>query len=93
MVLVIWDTDSLATCYLTDRCKKTSLVVRTEVNAFINLQLTAKRGGLLKGPRLERKKKGQFKYGVDQNGRVTVKVNKYCNFEVVMSKELMKAFS
>ena len=82
--------DSLASCLLTGRCKKTNLMVRKEVNAFINFQVTPKRGNLLKAARLERKNNRQFKYGVDQNGRVTVRVSEYCNFEVVKSEESLQ---
>ena len=82
--------ESLASCLLTGRCKKENKVVRKEVNAFINFQVTPKRGSLLKAARLARQHNRQLKYGVDQNGRVTVKVNERCKFEVVKSEDSLQ---
>ena len=82
--------DSLASCLFTGRCKKTNQMVKKEVNAYINFQVTPRRGNLLKAARLERRTNRQFKYGVDQNGRITVKVNEYCDFEVVRSEERLQ---
>ena len=79
--------DSLASGLFAGKCKRTNQVVRKEVNAYINFQVTPKRGNLLKAARLERKNNRQLKYGVDQNGRVTIQVNPFCNFEVVKSVE------
>ena len=82
--------DILASCLFTGRCKKTNHVVKKEVNAFINFQVTPRRGNLLKAARLERRSNRQFKYGVDQNGRITVKVNEYCDFVAVRSEESLQ---
>ena len=82
--------DSLASCLLTGRCKGTPYLMAKEVNAYINFQVTPRRGHLLKAARLERKNNRQLKYGVDQNGRVTVQVSPHCNFEVVKSVEALQ---
>ena len=47
----------------------------TDANVFINFQLTRRRGELAKKVREAKFSKGIIKYGTDQNGRITVRVN------------------
>ena len=48
----------------------------SDVNVFINFQLTSARAKLLEEVKKERKAKRINSYGVDQNGRVTMRVGK-----------------
>ena len=47
-----------------------------DVNVFLNFQLTSARAKLLEEVKKERKSKRITSYGVDQNGKVTVRVGK-----------------
>ena len=47
----------------------------TDANVFINFQLTKRRGALSKKVREVKYTRKTMKYGTDQNGRITVKVN------------------
>jgi hypothetical protein len=47
----------------------------TDANVFINFQLTKMRGDLAKEVRKAKYSKDIVKYGTDQNGRITVRVN------------------
>ena len=47
----------------------------TDANVYVNFQLTKRRGALSKKVREAKYDKGVNKYGTDQNGRITVKVN------------------
>ena len=54
-------------------------------NVFLNFQLTKKRNELNKTVRQAKKDKKISKYGVDQNGRTTVKVKANSKWDVITS--------
>ena len=57
----------------------------TQDNVFLNFQLTKKKNGLLSLVRKAKKDKKISKYGVDQNGKVTLKVKATSRWEEVTS--------
>ena len=61
---------------LTGRNKQSRNYFANDVNVFINFQLTATRAKLVEEVKKERKSKRINSYGVDQNGRVTIRVGK-----------------
>ena len=61
---------------LTGKNNETRNYFDKDVNVFLNFQLTAARAKLLEEVKKERKSKRITSYGVDQNGRVTVRVGK-----------------
>ena len=61
---------------LTGKNKQTRNYFDKDVNVFLNFQLTTARAKLLEEVKKERKSKRITSYGVDQNGKVTVRVGK-----------------
>ena len=59
----------------------------TQDNIFINFQLTKKRSELVKVARQAKVDKKIKKYGVDQNGRLTIKVKPSSRWEEVSSSK------
>ena len=68
--------DILAAGMLTGKNKRSGNYFANDVNVFINFQLTTARAKLLEEVKKERKAKRINSYGVDQNGRVTMRVGK-----------------
>ena len=68
--------DILAAGMLTGKNKQSGNYFANDVNVFINFQLTSARAKLLEEVKKERKAKRINSYGVDQNGRVTMRVGK-----------------
>ena len=68
--------DILAAGMLTGKNKQSGNYFANDVNVFINFQLTSARAKLLEEVKRERKAKRINSYGVDQNGRVTIRVGK-----------------
>ena len=68
--------DVLAAGMLTGKNSETRNYFDKDVNVFLNFQLTAARAKLLEEVKKERKSKRITSYGVDQNGKVTVRVGK-----------------
>ena len=69
-----WDT--LSAGMLTGKNNVTRNYFDKDVNVFLNFQLTSARAKLLEEVKKERKSKRITSYGVDQNGKVTVRVGK-----------------
>ena len=68
--------DILAAGMLNGKNKQSGNYFANDVNVFINFQLTPARAKLLEEVKKERKSKRINSYGVDQNGRVTVRVGR-----------------
>ena len=80
--------DILAAGMLTGRNNSTKENF-TDANVFLNFQLTKKKSELSKLVRLSKSERKIMKYGTDQNGRITVKINQSCPWvEVASSAEL-----
>ena len=61
----------------------------TDANVFLNFQLTKKKSELSKMVRLAKSERKIIKYGTDQNGRITVRINQSCPWvEVTSGAEL-----
>ena len=61
----------------------------TDANVYLNFQLTRKKSELSKLVRKAKSERKIIKYGTDQNGRITVRVNQTCPWiEVSSSAEL-----
>ena len=56
------------------------------MNCFVSFQLTPRRGELMKKIKLAKVSCKTLKYGADQSGRITVRVNERCVFEEVRSE-------
>ena len=61
----------------------------SQENVYINFQLTKKRSELCKEVRTARKNRKIAKFGVDQNGRITVKVNSSSKWVEVTSSSVL----
>ena len=59
---------------------------------FLNFQLTKKRAELVKVVRQAKKDKKIVKYGTDQNGRVTVRVQSSSPWVVVTSQSSLQQY-
>jgi len=57
----------------------------TDANVYINFQITKNKSELVKAAKVAKKDRKIKKYGVDQNGRLTVKVSASSKFEEVSS--------
>ena len=79
-----WDVLSYA--LLTGKNKQTSQFVNNQMNCFISFQLTPRRGELMKKIKLAKQTHRSLRYGADQSGRITVRVNERCNFEEVKNE-------
>ena len=80
--------DILAAGMLTGRNNSTKENF-TDANVFLNFQLTKKKSELSKFVRLSKSERKIMKYGTDQNGRITVKINQSFPWvEVASSAEL-----
>ena len=79
--------DILAAGMLTGRNNDTKEAF-TDANVFLNLQLSKKKAQLSKLVRVAKSEKKIIKYGTDQNGRITVRVNSSCPWVEVTSNKL-----
>ena len=68
---------------LTGKIKETGLYFNKDYNLFLSFQLTNKRSSLLKAVKDKRKVKVVERYGVDQNGKVTILPKGASKFVVV----------
>ena len=73
----------LAAGMLTGKNKETGLYFNQDYNLFLSFQLTNKRSTLLKAVKDKRKVKVVKRYGVDQNGKVTILPEGASKFMVV----------
>ena len=78
--------DYLSSALLTGKNKQTSQFVNNRMNCFVSFQLTPRRGELMKKIKLAKVSCKTLKYGADQSGRITVRVNERCVFEEVRSE-------
>ena len=78
--------DILSSALLTGKNKKTKQFVNNQMNCFISFQLTPRRGELMKAIKQAKLTCKSLKYGADQSGRITVRVNERCKFEEVKSE-------
>ena len=78
--------DALSYALLTGKNKQTSQFVNNQMNCFISFQLTPRRGELMKKIKLAKLTHRSLRYGADQSGRITVRVNERCNFEEVKNE-------
>ena len=78
--------DCLSSALLTGKNKQTSQFVNNQMNCFISFQLTPRRGELMKKIKLAKMTCKSLRYGADQSGRITVRVNERCKFEEVKNE-------
>ena len=76
-----WET--LAAGMLTGKNKETGRYFNKDYNLYLSFQLTNKRSTLLKAVKEKRKVKVVERYGVDQNGKVTILLRGASRFVVV----------
>ena len=78
--------DYLSSALLTGKNKKTKQFVNNQMNCFISFQLTPRRGELMKAIKKAKVTCKSLRYGADQSGRITVRVNEKCMFEEVKNE-------
>ena len=77
-----WDT--LAAGMLTGKNNDTKETF-TDANVFLNFQLTKKKSELARLVRVAKSERKIIKYGTDQNGRITIRVDQSCPWVEVRS--------
>ena len=79
--------DYLSSALLTGKNRKTKQFVNNQMNCFISFQLTPRRGELMKSIKKAKATTRSLRYGADQSGRITVRVDERCQFQEVKSEE------
>ena len=78
--------DLLSHALKTGKNKSTGQLVNNQLNCFVSYQLTPRRGELMKACKNAKLRTKSLRYGADQQGRITVRVNERCMFEEVKSE-------
>ena len=76
----------LSSALLTGKNRQTSQFVNNQMNCFVSFQLTPRRGELMKSIKKAKATTRSLRYGADQSGRITVRVDKRCQFQEVKSE-------
>ena len=79
--------DILSSALLTGKNRQTSQFVNNQMNCFVSFQLTPRRGELMKSIKKAKATTRSLRYGADQSGRITVRVDERCQFQEVKSEE------
>ena len=78
--------DYLSSALLTGKNRQTSQFVNNQMNCFVSFQLTPRRGELMKSIKKAKATTRSLRYGADQSGRITVRVDERCQFQEVKSE-------
>ena len=78
--------DLLSHALKTGKNRATGQLVNNHLNCFVSYQLTPRRGELMKACKNAKLKTKSLRYGADQQGRITVRVNERCMFEEVKNE-------
>ena len=78
--------DLLSHALKTGKNRSTGQLVNNQLNCFVSYQLTPRRGELMKACKNAKLRTKSLRYGADQQGRITVRVNERCMFEEVKSE-------